>query len=69
MTAETTTEERIRARAYRIWEAAGCPEGSHERHWHQAAFEIAAEGAPAVKKVAAPKAKPAAKAPAKKKAA
>lgn len=35
--------ERIRQRAYAIWEREGRPEGVKDRHWHQAAEEIAAE--------------------------
>lgn len=31
----------IRARAYAIWEAEGCPEGRDEQHWQQAALELA----------------------------
>jgi hypothetical protein len=53
-----TTEERIRTRAYSLWQAAGGAHGDHEQHWHQAAFEIAAEGAPTYK----PSSKSAAKA-------
>ena len=37
--------ERIRQRAFEIWEQAGRPEGEHERHWHQATREIEAEDA------------------------
>ena len=37
--------ERIRQRAFEIWEQAGRPEGEHEQHWHQAAREIEAEDA------------------------
>ncbi|WP_103335498.1 DUF2934 domain-containing protein [Pseudotabrizicola formosa] len=35
-------EDRIRQRAYEIWEALGCPEGCHEETWRQAEIEIAA---------------------------
>ncbi|MCK8788019.1 DUF2934 domain-containing protein [Roseomonas sp. NAR14] len=38
-------EERVRARAYAIWEGEGRPEGDHRRHWEQASREIAAEDA------------------------
>jgi hypothetical protein len=37
-------QERIRQRAYHIWEREGRPEGRHEQHWAQASREIAAEG-------------------------
>ena len=33
-------EERIRNRAYAIWEREGCPEGRHEAHWEQARQEL-----------------------------
>lgn len=36
-------DERIRQRAYEIWEREGRPGGMEEKHWHQAAEEIAAE--------------------------
>jgi hypothetical protein len=32
--------EKIRQRAYEIWEREGRPEGQHERHWHQALDEL-----------------------------
>ncbi|RWP39989.1 DUF2934 domain-containing protein [Mesorhizobium sp.] len=32
--------ERIRRRAYEIWEREGQTHGLHERHWTQATFEI-----------------------------
>jgi hypothetical protein len=35
--------EQIRRRAYEIWEDEGRPEGSHLRHWHQAADELDGE--------------------------
>lgn len=34
------TEERIRARAYALWESAGRPEGQAETHWHAARHEL-----------------------------
>lgn len=34
-------QDRISARAYELWEAAGRPEGQHEEHWEQARREIA----------------------------
>ncbi len=36
-------EERIRQRAYAIWEREGRRDGDHERHWLQAADEIDTE--------------------------
>jgi hypothetical protein len=50
--------ERIRERAYALWERAGGSHGQHEAHWHQASSEIDAEDAPS-------RAKPARKAAAK----
>ncbi|MER9405283.1 DUF2934 domain-containing protein [Mesorhizobium caraganae] len=32
--------ERIRRRAYEIWQREGAAHGEHERHWHQASAEI-----------------------------
>ncbi|MGK9261312.1 DUF2934 domain-containing protein [Sinorhizobium meliloti] len=37
-------EDRIRARAYEIWERERRPDGGHERHWHQAQKELEEEG-------------------------
>lgn len=42
----TSREERVRRRAYELWEAAGKPAGDHERFWHQAEAELAAEEGP-----------------------
>ncbi len=36
-------EERIRERAYELWEQNGRTEGQAEEHWHQARREIGAE--------------------------
>ena len=36
-------EERVRARAQRLWQEAGQPEGRDEEFWHRAEREIAAE--------------------------
>ncbi len=38
-------DERIRRRAYEIWEESGRPEGMESQHWEQAAREIAASAA------------------------
>ncbi|WP_082910360.1 DUF2934 domain-containing protein [Sinorhizobium glycinis] len=32
--------ERIRRRAYEIWEREGRPDGGHERHWHEAEKQL-----------------------------
>ena len=37
--------EKIRDRAYAIWQREGGTHGDHERHWHQAAMEIDREAA------------------------
>ncbi|ATN37725.1 hypothetical protein ACO34A_28585 (plasmid) [Rhizobium sp. ACO-34A] len=37
---EINREERIRQRAYEIWEAEGRIDGHHERHWHDASQEL-----------------------------
>ena len=37
-------EERIRQRAYELWEQEGKPEGRQGEHWKQACREIEAEG-------------------------
>jgi hypothetical protein len=36
-------EQRVRERAYDIWQKAGCPEGKLVEHWLQAEAEITAE--------------------------
>jgi hypothetical protein len=36
-------QERIRRRAYEIWEREGQTHGLHERHWYQATLEIETE--------------------------
>jgi Protein of unknown function (DUF2934) len=38
-------QQRIKQRAYEIWETAGRPHGAHEVHWLQATREIEAEDA------------------------
>ena len=45
---DTTTgiEERVRERAYLLWEREGRPEGRAEEHWRRAAELEAAEAAP-----------------------
>jgi hypothetical protein len=39
------TEQRIRERAYRIWEEEGRPEGLAEEHWERARFLVGLEDA------------------------
>ena len=38
-------EERIRQRAYRLWEEAGRPEGDAQDHWERAAQDLDREDA------------------------
>ncbi len=38
-------EERIRHRAYRLWEQAGRPEGAAQDHWERAAQDLDREDA------------------------
>jgi hypothetical protein len=33
-------EDRIRERAYGLWQAEGCPDGCADRHWQQAETEL-----------------------------
>ena len=40
---ERERQERIRQRAYRLWEAEGCPEGRQDVHWDQASELVAIE--------------------------
>ncbi len=40
----TERTERIRQRAYELWETQGRPEGRDLEHWEQARLEIEAEG-------------------------
>lgn len=62
-----THEDRIRQRAYEIWEQEGRPHGDDLKHWMQAFKEIAEGGDPArakaarTKKAAAAASRPAAK--------
>jgi hypothetical protein len=39
-------EDRIRQRAYRIWEDEGCPDGRDREHWDRAAQEVDGAGSP-----------------------
>ncbi|MBX9759997.1 MAG: DUF2934 domain-containing protein [Beijerinckiaceae bacterium] len=36
-------EERVRARAYKLWQEEGCPEGRAETHWDKASELVAIE--------------------------
>lgn len=51
----TTREEQLRQRAYRIWESEGRPDGMDAQHWARAERELAAEEPDAA---AAPPARP-----------
>ena len=42
-----TRDDRIRIRAYEIWQREGRPEGRHEQHWVEATREIDEEEAAA----------------------
>jgi hypothetical protein len=51
---DTSRTDRIRDRAYSIWESEGRADGDHERHWHQATQEIdETEGSPTLPEDAA----------------
>jgi hypothetical protein len=39
-------EDRIRRRAYALWQEAGCPTGQADIHWADATRQIDAEDAP-----------------------
>ena len=39
-------EDKVRRRAYEIWEREGRPEGRHDEHWSQARREMEKYGAP-----------------------
>jgi hypothetical protein len=56
-------EERIRNKAYEIWEREGASHGSHDRHWREATAHVDAESTAKPKKPAALKAPKAAKTP------
>ncbi|WP_457813506.1 DUF2934 domain-containing protein [Sinorhizobium meliloti] len=44
MTTENERDNRIRTRAYELWENDGRRDGDHERYWHEAARQIDAGG-------------------------
>jgi hypothetical protein len=39
-------EDRVKTRAYAIWEREGRPEGRHEDHWHMASEELGSDSHP-----------------------
>ncbi|MFX1766294.1 DUF2934 domain-containing protein [Paraburkholderia sp. A1RI-2L] len=41
--AQSSREERIRRRAYELWEKAGSPDDHTDEYWHRAEAEISAE--------------------------
>lgn len=43
-TFDTTTEDRVRHRAYQLWEQDGAPEGHADEYWDRALRQIEAEG-------------------------
>ncbi|MGO4637129.1 DUF2934 domain-containing protein [Mesorhizobium sp. 2RAF45] len=47
-------DERIKRRAYEIWEREGRPAGRDQEHWDQAVQEIEAEGPETERREAAP---------------
>jgi hypothetical protein len=42
-------EDKIKQRAYELWEADGCPDGQDQAYWFKAMAEIAAAGVAAIK--------------------
>ena len=40
---DQSRDDRIRAKAYEIWEAAGMPEGQHDAHWLRAEQMVESE--------------------------
>ena len=41
---DEATEERVRQRAYTLWQLQGCPNGREKEHWDQAVQEICRDG-------------------------
>jgi hypothetical protein len=39
------SESEVRARAYELWQAEGCPDGKAEEFWHRACAELASSEA------------------------
>lgn len=50
-------EEKIRRRAYEIWQQEGCPQGDDLKHWLQAFKELGAEADKKLRKPAVKKSK------------
>ncbi|WP_216599887.1 DUF2934 domain-containing protein [Sphingomonas sp. AP4-R1] len=48
---DSKQDQKIRERAYQIWEAEGRPHGRHEQHWQDALREIATTAGDAVASV------------------
>ncbi|MGO9607596.1 MAG: DUF2934 domain-containing protein [Candidatus Binataceae bacterium] len=46
MTTTNVDEQKVRERAYHIWEREGRPQGHEAEHWQKALRELAMEGAP-----------------------
>jgi hypothetical protein len=47
---DQATEERVRQRAYELWQLQGCPAGREQEHWDQAMQEICQNvGSPAMR--------------------
>ncbi|APG88104.1 cell division protein FtsW (plasmid) [Sinorhizobium americanum CCGM7] len=44
MGTDNEMDERVRRRAYEIWEREGRFDGDHERHWQQATKELERQG-------------------------
>ncbi len=49
-------DSKVRATAYRLWEEAGCPEGSGQDFWYRAVELTASPAAPEAPVAAAPEA-------------
>jgi Protein of unknown function (DUF2934) len=45
---QNVTDDRLRARAYAIWEREGCPAGRDQEHWELAVKEMAGQAAPSL---------------------
>jgi Protein of unknown function (DUF2934) len=60
---EQVLEQRIRLRAYQIWEAVGRPDGDSDRHWLAAEREVLAASVQPMIRPAANKKAPARKSP------
>lgn len=54
MTTENERDNRIRTRAYELWENDGRRDGDHERYWHEAARQIDAGVIPVLPRTCSP---------------